>query len=129
MDDLNELERRLTAALDRMGAGIAGLQPVCAEPEVDPDAPDTAVLSAQLDAEREVTAQLEERLRALKERSTAELDDAKEALAAARQAAETSKALQAEIEGLRAARLTDRAEIEALLDELAPILEDAESDA
>ncbi len=85
MSDLAELERRITAALARIGTGLDRLasqtavqaqDPEPAPPEVAPVEPatpavDTAEISRlqeALEAERGTNAQLTERLRAIKER-------------------------------------------------------------
>lgn len=66
MQDITELERRITHALDRIGAGLADLAPQTAAAPAEPDPAMTARLAeaeADLAAERDVTAQLEERLK------------------------------------------------------------------
>ncbi|GAB1363788.1 hypothetical protein MASR1M32_30240 [Rhodobacter sp.] len=76
MQDLNELERRISAALERIGRGLdtitaqdrgaaAEAAPVPAAP-AEPD--ESAMLRAQLEAERATTAQLQERLRSVRDR-------------------------------------------------------------
>ncbi|SLN16476.1 hypothetical protein [Roseisalinus antarcticus] len=87
MDDVNELEARITRALDRIRAGVEGLTPAASAPVPDPapeppPEPEAAVetvvdtaaqeeieaLRARLEEERVANAQLEERVRRLKER-------------------------------------------------------------
>lgn len=63
MKDLAELERRITAALARIGAGIDQVQPTAGQPEDTPetaesDRAERAQLRAALEAEREVSAEL-----------------------------------------------------------------------
>jgi chromosome segregation ATPase len=170
MVEIADLQRRLAEALARIDAGVAGLEP----PRVEAPAVDPAELEAAreaLAAEREANAQLEERVRVLKERldsrvaevtETAErrsrelrveIDRLKQELAdgeiqaqrmrrtntqlrqsiqALREAAETgltephliNQAMSSELEGLRAAREGDRAEMDAILSELQPLLEE-----
>ncbi len=74
MQEITALEQRITAALDRIGKGIDGIgaapRPVpaaVAAPAAGVSAAETA-LKTQLDEERAVTAQLQTRLRASKER-------------------------------------------------------------
>ncbi|WP_163850445.1 hypothetical protein [Pseudooceanicola aestuarii] len=72
---LDELQRRLTAAMDEIAAGVDRLDRPQAEPVVE-EAPGTPVadpeeiarLTAALDDERVVNAQLQERVRAIKSR-------------------------------------------------------------
>ncbi|MCM2562156.1 hypothetical protein M8756_08310 [Lutimaribacter sp. EGI FJ00015] len=80
MSDITELERRLTAAMDRIARGLDGIgaAPGGADPE------EMAQLKQALEDEKLVTAQLEERIKTLHERqdkaSTAlqsELDEAR----------------------------------------------------
>jgi len=75
MQDIAELEGRITAALERISRGVDRLaaqpRPVSADtapPAARPaKAPDVA-LRAQLEQEKSLTAQLQDRLRSLKER-------------------------------------------------------------
>ncbi len=141
LPDLKDLERRLTAALDRIGVGVAGLAVPVAVPAVDPDAPDPALLEAQLDAEREVSAQLEERLRALRRRHDTKVAELTEDLAQTRARAEAAERasgrdggdgvsrLRAELDAARAAHAADRAEMDAILADLAPLLEEGDGHA
>jgi DNA repair exonuclease SbcCD ATPase subunit len=159
MSDIAELEGRITAALDRIRAGVARLgvaapgggDQVAAAPDSD--------LAAQLAEEKTVTAQLEERVRALKARQDGEMATLKasEEKAAARLAAVErdlqklrqanaelrsinsklrealsanvsephliNKAMLAELEALRAVRAADAAEVDLVLEALAPIME------
>lgn len=165
MSQIEELHSRITAAMERIGAGVTTLTEREAEPVQDP-----ALIQA-LEAEKLANAQLEERLRALKAQhdddmaalraeldASAELqslrdeleaqntamgrldmdvqrlraanDQLRQSNAALRSANETgvgepdliNKAMQAELEGLRAARATDAAEIGAVLAKLEPLL-------
>ncbi|UWQ05533.1 hypothetical protein [Aliiroseovarius crassostreae] len=63
MSDISELETRITTALERIGAGIDTLTP--AKPD---QSDEVARLSAALEDERIVNAQLEERVKAIKEK-------------------------------------------------------------
>jgi chromosome segregation ATPase len=72
MQDIAELEQRITAALERIGKGLdritAAPRPAAAVPAAAPVA--DAALRAQLEEEKSLTAQLQERLRSLKERDS-----------------------------------------------------------
>ncbi|MFZ1337956.1 MAG: hypothetical protein WAS26_02770, partial [Paracoccaceae bacterium] len=79
MQQITELERRISAALERVGKGLdklssrgAPLAPApapapAAPPPVSTGAEDAATLRAQLEEERTATAQLQERLKAVKD--------------------------------------------------------------
>jgi len=156
MSDISELERRITKALDRIRDGLMAGQsgPV--------DAQDESVdLRAQLEEERTANAQLEERIRALKERHAAEIETLasvnsgseerhtalEQALDQLRQANDAlrennaalraaladgvtdadmiNEAMQAELEALAAQQAADAAEVDAILIELRPIVQEA----
>ncbi len=169
MSQIEELQGRIAAAMDRIGAGVATLGP-------SGGADAMSELVAQLDEEKVVNAQLEERLVALKTKHEAELTairaeldtsaemDALRAEAAAQAQAMArldmdvqrlraandqlrtsnaalrtaneggvgephliNKAMLAELEGLRASRATDSAEVSAVLAKLGPLLAGAEN--
>jgi hypothetical protein len=147
MGDIAELEQRLTAALDRIAAGLES-------------GSDDGMAEA-LAAERAANAQLEERVRAIKERQetqvaalqdevgrlravveetdadlrrmrgvNAELRASNTALREANaaglaDAGLVNAALQAELDALRALQDGDRAEIDRALDWLEPMLKEA----
>lgn len=147
MSELDALESRLTAALDRIRSGVEGLGTSSADDG-------SAALEAQLTEERTANAQLEERVRALKERqdnkiaelearvasyrkqmagldaelqklrtSNADLRDmnAKMRAAVADGLAEPellNRALMAEVDALQTQRSADATEVDAILAEL-----------
>ncbi|MDJ0824519.1 MAG: hypothetical protein QNJ16_03335 [Rhodobacter sp.] len=159
MTDITELERRITAALDRIGAGVDQIASAPAEPQVDPD--EVQALRDALEAEKTANAQLEERIKALHTQLDGKVGDLEQKLGAAEagrrdaasQAAALRKANQhlqssvqglrdaaaggvtephlinqamtSELEGLRALRDGDRAELDAILSELKPLLGEA----
>lgn len=67
MSDISELERRITAALDRAGQAMDRLAASSSSEPSESDG-DDANLAAELEAERMANAQLEERVRAIKEK-------------------------------------------------------------
>ncbi len=93
MSQIEELQRRITAAMERIGTGVEALS--APSPATGGDNP---TLEAALEDERLANAQLEERLRSLKERYEKEID----ALRAKSADAEEVAILKAEIEELRA---------------------------
>lgn len=153
MTNIDELQRRITAAMDRLAQGVDKLGTA-------PSGPDPEMAQA-LEDERTANAQLSERVRALKTKSDSEMasmrtqveeTDARmaqldielqrvrranaqltESCAALRDANEEgvgdahliNKAMLAELEGLRAARATDVAEATAILSALTPLVDDA----
>ena len=88
MTQINELQHRITAALDRVAQGVAKLEEGAAqavpaapsEPGIDPA--EVARLQDALDEEKLANAQLEERVRKLHETHRQELEAAKAAAAA-----------------------------------------------
>jgi len=165
MSEISELERRITSALDRIRRGVDLLDgvPLAANAAArGPDMADIRGLETRLDEERMVNAQLEERVRVLKERqdnklaaletavedgrarlsgmdrdmqvlrgANAELRDltAQMRTALSVGVAEPeliNRALMAELEALRATRAAELAEVNAVLRELKPIIEEAQ---
>ena len=163
MQDITELEKRITTALERIGKGVDRLasQPrqavsASAAPAATPS---DSALRAQLEEEKSLTAQLQARLRAAKDREakgdlqdkvdrlTQELDvqglelqrmrrvnatlrEQLEALRTAAAAGTTepgliNKAMAAELDALRAIRLTEMAEMDEILAALEPHLTEA----
>lgn len=90
MSDINQLEARLRDALARIGAGLDGLAA---------GAGDDAGLKAKLEEERVANAQLEERVKALKDRQDGKITALEERVAA--QAAQMAE-WDAELQKLRA---------------------------
>ncbi len=153
MSEIAELESRITAALERISAGLAQLAP-------KPDEDEIQALKTALSEERAVSAQLEERVRAIKEKQETHLRDLegenaalnervsqldtrlqrmkqtgeqlRESNAALREANAAgvgdahliNKAMLAELEALRALRDTEQAEVASLLSDLKPLIEE-----
>lgn len=166
MSDLAELERRLFAALERIGKGLEAQPartpaPPAPAPSTDDKDADIARLKAALKDQTALTAQLQERLRVARDRDGAsnpqleaklermtrqldvqgiELQRMRKTAVALREQLRTlreaqmgavepqmiNKALLAEIEAMRATRLTEMAEIDDILAELTPLIEEAE---
>jgi adenine-specific DNA methylase len=86
MTQINELQYRITAALDRVAQGVARLeeraaaavQDVPSQPGIDPE--EVARLNDALDEEKLANAQLEERVRKLHETHRQEIEALKAAL-------------------------------------------------
>ena len=157
MSNIEDLQRRITTAMDRVAQGLDKIGS-------GPSGPDPETLQA-LEDERTANAQLSERVRALKARSDGELTSLRaqveegaarmaqleielqrlrraneqltEVCAALRDAnAEgvgdahlINKAMLAELDGMRAARASDVAESSAILAALRPLLDSAETSA
>lgn len=151
MTDIEDLQRRLSAALARIGAGVEAL----------PAGPDPAIAEA-LEAEREANAQLEERVRAIKQMQETNVARLEAEVAALRRAvlerdgdlarlsevnaalrgsntalrvanaagladpALVNDAMQAELAALRQLQARDHAEMTEILGLLAPMLEEAD---
>lgn len=151
MSQIEDLQSRITAALDRISQGLEGISSDGA------DAEEVAALRQKLEDEQTANAQLEERLKRMKEKLDALEGDAESAARehsegltkldrdlqslrranaqlrennkALREAIEAgvaephliNKAMLSELEGLRAARAADRAETEAVMAELGRI--------
>lgn len=95
MSQIDELERRITAALDRIGQGLDGMAPGGGA-----DAGELDALRKELEDEKLASAQLEERLRTIsqKQKERAEAEDA-----ARTQQADAMRKLDAELQSLRKA--------------------------
>lgn len=151
MSDIDALQGRLTAAMDRIAAAANGLEAAGAD--------DTAALQAALEDEKLANAQLTERVRKLSEKHDSAIAEAKAAAQAAeartaaldlelqrlrqsneqlRQSNEDlraaneegvgephliNKAMLTELEALRAARAADIAEASSIIGALTPLLE------
>jgi chromosome segregation ATPase len=157
MSDIDELQRRITAALDRVAGGLDQLGAKSGG--------DTAALEQALDDEKLANAHLSERVRLLKQRQDDDLAEVKasatganermaqldlevqrvrkasddlrasnQALRAANDAGVgephlINKAMMAELEALRATRAADVSETNAIIDALTPLINDAEGAA
>lgn len=148
MSQIDELQARITAALDRIAQGLETRPAAAADPE------EASKLREQLEEERLANAQLQERIRALHakleaaegaqaetlrkldadlqalRKANGQLRNNNQALREAHAAGVAdphliNKAMMAELEGLRAARGADRGEVEALLGSLGQILAEA----
>ncbi|MBR9653390.1 hypothetical protein [Thalassovita aquimarina] len=114
MSEISELERRITAAMDRIAKGVesfgaAAETAVAAEPDTDAS-DETAELRQALEDEKLANAQLEERLKALRakldrQETEAELQlrDLKSAMAGMEAAQQQLKATSEELRGANAA--------------------------
>ena len=166
MSEIAELERRITAALERIGQGVAALSEAPAPGAAGDGSGDAAGSAAgriagleeALDSERTANAQLTERVRAIKEKQettvthldqrvadmTRQLDvqglelqrmkktnvQLRETIRTLREALEThvaephliNKSMLAELEALRASRLSEIAEMDEILDGLKPLI-------
>lgn len=108
LGDLLEARRRIVAAFEGIAAGAEALAAAAAEAE------EIDRLRAALEEERVVNAQLEERIRSLRDR-----DSARAALE------DEVERLKAELSRLRADREAEKGEIDAVLAELIPLVEGA----
>lgn len=166
MNDISELERRIAYAMERIAKGIEALDRATPAPAADSvaldDPEDVQTLRAQLAEERLANAQLEERVRAIKQKqdhhsaqAVAELAATRDSLtrldaelsqlrrvnaqlqasnAALRAANETgvgephliNKSMLVELDSLRAARLVDLAEAQAIKATITPLLDSKE---
>lgn len=154
MSELEDYQRRITAAMDQMAKGVDRLSAAPAEPDED--------IVQALEEERQANAQLSDRIKTLKESHQGELDDlraqmdfnndrvtqldmdvqrlrqANEQLSAACEQLRLANAeglanpklidtaVIAELESLRATRAIEMAEIDAVLTALAPLVEEGE---
>lgn len=156
MSDVGELEQRITAALDRIGAG---LEIMSSQQGSGTDEAQLQALQDALENEKTANAQLEERVVAIKEKQESLVADLQAQVAKLRNdlaARETdlrnikqrnhqlrsnnialreanaqgvgdpdliNAAMVAELDALRASHESDRAELDAILGELQPLVE------
>lgn len=119
MDDITGLERRLTAAMDRIGHAVAAYDTAPKGPSEEELAAKAALeaelaqLREALAAEQEASAQLRERIEAMK----ALKDEQQERIAT----------LEAEAGALAKARADDRAELDAVMAALEPLVAEGAS--
>ncbi len=159
MTDVTQLEQRISVAMDRIERGLGAMAEQA--PADDASGADAGALETQLEEERFANAQLEERVKALKDRQDtkikeletrvsaqrdqmAALDtelqrlrassaDMREVNAQLRAAASEgvaepeliNRAMMAEVEALSAQRASESAEVDAILKELKPLIEEA----
>lgn len=127
MQEITDLERRITAALERIGRGIDGIVSGAAAipvrrvaEEIEggmPFSPDD--VRAALDEERMANAQLNERVRVLRDKEAAERQ----------RNAETLSALQNELQGERKDLGILREQIDSLEQELASLRAERRAEA
>lgn len=80
MSDIVELERRITAALDRIRQGFDAMDGrLSAQPEIDPG--EVEALKAALENERTANAQLEDRVQAIRDMQDSKLKTLEDTLA------------------------------------------------
>jgi hypothetical protein len=108
LGDVLEARRRIVAAFEGIAAGAEALAAVAAQ------AAELDRLRGELEDERLANAQLQERIRALREREGSR----------AAQEEELAR-LRAELADLRATRDAERGEIDAVLEELIPLIQEA----
>lgn len=120
MTQIDELERRIAQALDRIAQGVEALDGPTAAPTAAPggeDGEDAEALREALEEERLANAQLEERVRALHDRQDGQVAGLQEQLGAQRESLER---LDGELQRLRKAnemlRVTNQ-EMRAALEE------------
>ena len=115
MSETAELEARITAALDRAEQALDALSAR--------DEGDTRALKEELEAERTANAQLEERVRAIKERQDATVADLEDQVKRLRQAVGSR---DGELQRMRAVNAELRQSNQALRDANAEGLADAQ---
>jgi hypothetical protein len=123
MQNIAELERRITAALERIGRGVETLKSTLPTPSDQPTAmlpeSDFAALNELLDEERMLNAQLNERLRVVHQKDDAEKQRLVDQIAS----------LTAEVAALNAARTAEADELAEVIAALNPLIEEASANA
>ena len=123
MQNIAELERRITAAVERIGRGVETLKSTLPTPSDQPTAmlpeSDFAALNELLDEERMLNAQLNERLRVVHQKDDAEKQRLVDQIAS----------LTAEVAALNAARAAEADELAEVIAALNPLIEEASANA
>lgn len=129
MSEIDELQRRLTAALDRIGQGISalGAPTDAAQPSEDMGKAFSDAVAAKALLEARI-AEMERDLARLS-RSNDQLRGVNQSLRTANEAQVgdsqlVNSALSAEVEGLRASHAASQTEVRAILDALGPLLKE-----
>lgn len=120
MSDISELESRITSALDRIARGLEGLD---ASEDTQDATQEVERLTQALEEERTLTAQLEERVKAIKDKLDARVQGLDKAMAEARASV---TAMDTELQQLRDVNEKLRASNVALRDANAAGLADAD---
>jgi hypothetical protein len=130
MQNIAELERRITAALERIGRGVETLKVHLPIPSDEPTAmlpeSDFAALNELLDEERMLNAQLNERLRVVHQKDEAEKQRLVDQIASL--TAEVTRQSD-EIATLQAARASEADELAEVIAALNPLIEEASANA
>lgn len=111
MSQIEELQSRITAAMDRIGAGVETLAG-----QMGSNAEADAALKSALEEEKLANSQLEERLKAIKAKHAAELEELQAAQVP--QDGPNPEELQAELDVLKA-QVADTSQVDGLKAELA----------
>lgn len=122
MQQISELERRITAALERIGRGVEGLTAANAAPSAMLPESEFAKLNDVLEEERMANAQLNERLRVHRDREVALANQVTDLTA-------QLASCTAELAALQAARSEEAAELADILAALNPLIEEANRNA
>ncbi len=120
MSDITELERRINSALDRIGTGLEALAREAPAPAADPA--EMEALQAALAQERAITAELEERVRAIKEKQETHVRELEEKIAGM---SEQMKAQEARMVQMKEVTIQLRESLEALREAEAGRIPDA----
>lgn len=136
MSDISELERRLTAALDRISSGVANAAPAIDTAQFESLVAQNGALQDRVQRLDERASRLTDRLEdaekenARLEAMIAALSDHTDALSSANAAGQgagdaINAAMAAELHELRSARKADIAQMDEILAELAPAIKEA----
>ena len=124
MPQIAGLEQRLAAALDRIGQGLKTVARPAPPGMPGAVTDQTAALQEALEAERGANAQFAERLKMVKDREAQVRAQLEARVAELTEAAQINTSLQAELEELRTQRQNESAEMQAILAELVPLIEE-----